>query len=100
MNIREFIQKLEIEKHQLTDENKKLKEKVKELEEINSKLVDELNSYKDTDIEEVKTEPSDDENASKIEEVEEVVDETIEEEQKPKRNRRKKDSEYSVVNLM
>lgn len=53
MNTREYIQKLNIEKQQLIDENKLLKDKVNELEDINSKLVDELNSYKDHNIENV-----------------------------------------------
>ena len=106
MNIREFIQKLEIEKQQLIDENKLLKKEIAELKIINKKLVDELNSYKDADsgIEEIKLEEVENEpekrNPSDDEDVTKIISEEVEEEHKPKRSRRKKDSEDSVINLM
>lgn len=110
MNVREYIQKINNEKQQLIDEIKSLKAEIEELKMINKKLVDDFNSHIEVDadkvIEEVKPEvveepekrnPSDDEDATKPipEEVGDVV-----EEDKPKRSRRKKDSEDSVVNLM
>ena len=114
MNTREYIQKLNIEKQQLIDENKLLKDKVNELEDINSKLVDELYSYKDHNIENVVDKVEDTlsaiaENviASAVEPEDEQkrgtsIDEIESEDIKPKRSRRKKETENedSVINLM
>lgn len=107
MNIREYIQKINNEKQQLIDEIKTLKAENEELKMINSKLVDDYNSSIYKAIEEVKPEvvevpekenPSDDENVSKP--ISEEAEEVVEEEQKPKRSRKRKDTEDSVINLM
>lgn len=102
MFVRELINKLELEKKQLSEEKEMLENEIKELKNVNLKLTKELNFYKekDTKIEKVDVSKKLKEKfENRMKPVEETLSfEPLVEEEKPKRSRKKKEPEEEVIN--